>query len=43
MNDDYYDIVGELFEGRVEIERTERGASFGMDEMTYFPGWHAAA
>jgi hypothetical protein len=35
MNDDN-DILGEIFEGKVEILNTERGQSFGLDEMTYF-------
>ena len=30
------DDDSELFEGKVEISRTERGASFGLDEETYF-------
>jgi hypothetical protein len=30
------DDDSELFEGRLEISRTENGASFGLDEESYF-------
>jgi hypothetical protein len=31
-----YDDDSELFEGKLEITRTENGASFGLDESIYF-------
>ena len=32
----HIDDDSELFEGKIEISSLERGASFGLDEMTYF-------